>query len=135
MVGVASYVERCCEPAASSTFRGIERAGRDARDAAGVAKGSGGVCPWRARSGWIVPRGPKRDPQPSERSTPALPSRTARAGAALRRIRRKAMKLVDPTIQLVACGSSAHSMATFGYWESEVLERAWDVVDFVSMHA
>lgn len=47
----------------------------------------------------------------------------------------KAMKLVDPRIELVACGSSAHSVPTFGYWESEVLERAWDVVDLVSMHA
>jgi len=47
----------------------------------------------------------------------------------------KAMKLVDPTIELVACGSSNHSMPTFGYWESEVLEQAWDVVDHVSMHA
>jgi len=47
----------------------------------------------------------------------------------------KAMKLVDPTIELVACGSSSHTMPTFGYWEAEVLERAWDVVDYVSMHA
>jgi alpha-N-arabinofuranosidase len=47
----------------------------------------------------------------------------------------KAMKLVDPTIELVACGSSSHRMPTFGYWESEVLERAWDVVDYISMHA
>jgi alpha-N-arabinofuranosidase len=47
----------------------------------------------------------------------------------------KAMKLVDPTIELVACGSSNHTMPTFGYWESEVLERAWDVVDHISMHA
>ena len=47
----------------------------------------------------------------------------------------KAMKLVDPTIELVACGSSNHTMPTFGYWESEVLEHAWDVVDHVSMHA
>ena len=47
----------------------------------------------------------------------------------------KAMKAVDPTIELVACGSSAHSMPTFGYWESEVLERTWDVVDYLSMHA
>jgi alpha-N-arabinofuranosidase len=47
----------------------------------------------------------------------------------------KAMKLVDPTIELVACGSSNHAMPTFGYWESEVLEQAWDVVDHISMHA
>jgi alpha-N-arabinofuranosidase len=47
----------------------------------------------------------------------------------------KAMKLVDPSIELVACGSSQHQMPTFGYWESTVLEHAWDVVDYVSMHA
>ena len=47
----------------------------------------------------------------------------------------KAMKLVDPTIELVACGSSNHTMPSFGYWESEVLEQAWNVVDHVSMHA
>jgi alpha-L-arabinofuranosidase len=47
----------------------------------------------------------------------------------------KAMRLVDPTVELVACGSSNHSMPTFGYWESEVLEHAWEVVDHVSMHA
>ena len=39
----------------------------------------------------------------------------------------KAMKLVDPTLELVACGSSNHTMPTFGYWESEVLEHAWEV--------
>jgi alpha-L-arabinofuranosidase len=47
----------------------------------------------------------------------------------------KAMKAVDPTIELVACGSSGHGMPTFGYWEADVLERAWDVVDYLSMHA
>jgi alpha-N-arabinofuranosidase len=47
----------------------------------------------------------------------------------------KAMKLVDPTLELVACGSSNHTMPTFGYWESEVLEHTWDVVDHISMHA
>ncbi|WP_433892661.1 alpha-N-arabinofuranosidase [Streptomyces sp. CA-111067] len=47
----------------------------------------------------------------------------------------KAMKLVDPGIEVVVCGSSNHGMPTFGYWESTVLERAWDVADYVSMHA
>jgi len=47
----------------------------------------------------------------------------------------QAMKLVDPDIELVACGSSHHRMPTFGYWESTSLEIAWDVVDYVSMHA
>ena len=47
----------------------------------------------------------------------------------------KAMKLVDPTIELVAVGSSARSMPTFGTWEHTVLTHAYDEVDFVSMHA
>ena len=47
----------------------------------------------------------------------------------------KAMRLVDPGIELVACGSSNHDMPTFGYWESTVLEKAGDVVDYISMHA
>jgi alpha-N-arabinofuranosidase len=47
----------------------------------------------------------------------------------------KAMRLVDPDIELVACGSSSHEMPTFGYWESSVLELAGDYVDYISMHA
>ncbi|MDC7123259.1 alpha-L-arabinofuranosidase [Cellulomonas fimi] len=47
----------------------------------------------------------------------------------------KAMKLVDPTIELVACGSSSMQMDTFGEWERTVLEHTWDVVDHISMHA
>jgi alpha-N-arabinofuranosidase len=46
-----------------------------------------------------------------------------------------AMRLVDPSIELVACGSSNHRMRTFGYWESTVLEHTFDAVDYVSMHA
>jgi alpha-L-arabinofuranosidase len=47
----------------------------------------------------------------------------------------KAMKLVDPTIELVACGSSGRHMATFGAWEREVLEHTYDVADYISLHA
>jgi len=46
----------------------------------------------------------------------------------------KAMKCVDPAIKLIACGSSSDLVSTFGYWDSTVLERCWDVVDFISMH-
>ena len=34
----------------------------------------------------------------------------------------KAMRLVDPTIELVACGSSTAAMPTFGTWEATVLD-------------
>jgi alpha-N-arabinofuranosidase len=45
------------------------------------------------------------------------------------------MRLVDPGIELVLCGSSFHQMPTFGYWESTVLETAGEHVDHLSMHA
>ncbi|HEX5729582.1 alpha-N-arabinofuranosidase [Microbacterium sp.] len=47
----------------------------------------------------------------------------------------KGMRQLDPSIQLVVCGSSARSMPTFGAWEREVLEHTFDDVDFISCHA
>ncbi|WP_203582117.1 arabinosylfuranosidase ArfA [Microbacterium hibisci] len=47
----------------------------------------------------------------------------------------KAMRFVDPTIELVAVGSSNRQMPTFGSWEHTVLTHAYDEVDYVSMHA
>jgi len=47
----------------------------------------------------------------------------------------KAMHMIDPTLQLVACGSSGSGMPTFGEWEREVLTQAYDDVDFISAHA
>lgn len=47
----------------------------------------------------------------------------------------QAMRRVDPTIELVACGSSSREMATFGEWERVVLEHVFDDVDYISVHA
>ncbi len=46
----------------------------------------------------------------------------------------KVMKWVDPSIELVACGSCAHDMPTFGSWEYQVLDECYDNVDYVSLH-
>lgn len=46
----------------------------------------------------------------------------------------KAMRLVDPTIELVACGSSNGQMPTFPDWERTVLEHTYDVADYISLH-
>lgn len=46
-----------------------------------------------------------------------------------------AMKTVDPSLELVICGSSGSSMPTFGDWERTVLEHAYESVDFISCHA
>ena len=47
----------------------------------------------------------------------------------------RAMRQVDPGIELVACGSSGRHMPTFGSWEATVLAETYDVVDYVSAHA
>jgi len=47
----------------------------------------------------------------------------------------RAMRQVDPGIELVVCGSSSAQMPTFGTWERTVLEHAYDDVDYISCHA
>ncbi|NED95320.1 alpha-N-arabinofuranosidase [Phytoactinopolyspora alkaliphila] len=47
----------------------------------------------------------------------------------------RAMKMVKPDLELVACGSSSSGMPTFGSWEAEVLEEAFEYVDHISCHA
>ena len=46
----------------------------------------------------------------------------------------KVMRWVDPTIELVACGSSSRTMSTFPQWEATVLERTYAHVDYISLH-
>lgn len=46
----------------------------------------------------------------------------------------KIMKLVDPEIELVACGSSNRSMPTFAQWEASVLEHTYEHVEYISLH-
>ncbi|HVN52104.1 MAG TPA: alpha-L-arabinofuranosidase C-terminal domain-containing protein [Acidimicrobiales bacterium] len=44
------------------------------------------------------------------------------------------MRLVNPAIETVACGSSMVDAATYGTWDREVLEVAGDQADFLSLH-
>ncbi len=46
----------------------------------------------------------------------------------------KIMKWTDPTIELVACGSSNSGMPTFGEWEETVLRECYEHVDYISLH-
>ena len=46
----------------------------------------------------------------------------------------KAMKWADPSIELVACGSSNRSMPTFAGWEATVLDHTYEQVDYLSLH-
>jgi alpha-N-arabinofuranosidase len=61
--------------------------------------------------------------------------KTAREYGRLAAETARAMRTMDGELELVACGSSASSMPTFGAWEATVLEETYDVVDYVSCHA
>ena len=47
----------------------------------------------------------------------------------------KAMRQLDPSVELVACGSSHAHMPTFGSWEHTVLKHTYEDVDYISCHA
>ncbi|VBB07369.1 Hypothetical protein LUCI_2613 [Lucifera butyrica] len=46
----------------------------------------------------------------------------------------KIMKWVDPSIELVVCGSSGPHMATYPEWDRVVLEHTYEQADYISMH-
>ncbi len=46
----------------------------------------------------------------------------------------KAMRLIDPSIELVSCGSSGVDMPTFPEWEAETLMHTYEHVDYISLH-
>ncbi|WP_329112505.1 alpha-N-arabinofuranosidase [Streptomyces sp. NBC_01353] len=47
----------------------------------------------------------------------------------------RALRRIDPGLELVACGSSHRGMETFAAWEATVLAETYDAVDHVSLHA
>ena len=47
----------------------------------------------------------------------------------------KAMKLLDPSIELVVCGSSHQGMPTFPIWEEHVLDHTYEEADYLSLHS
>lgn len=46
----------------------------------------------------------------------------------------RTMKLIDPDIELIVCGSSLSTMPTCPEWDMEVLEQTYDVADYIAMH-
>jgi alpha-N-arabinofuranosidase len=44
------------------------------------------------------------------------------------------MRYVDPSLQLIACGSSSPLMPTYLEWDREVLEQCYEYVDGLSLH-
>ena len=46
----------------------------------------------------------------------------------------KIMKWVDPTIELVACGSCCTEVPTYPDWDRIVLEQTYEKIDYLSLH-
>lgn len=46
----------------------------------------------------------------------------------------KNMKLIDPQIETIVCGSSLSSMESYPRWDEEVLEQTYDYVDYMALH-
>jgi len=44
------------------------------------------------------------------------------------------MRYVDPSLKLIACGSSGPFVPTYLQWDREVLEQCYDYVDAISLH-
>lgn len=44
------------------------------------------------------------------------------------------MRAVDPSLKLIACGSSGPGMPTYLEWDREVLEQCYEYVDAISLH-
>src|SRR6188472_2731115 len=43
-------------------------------------------------------------------------------------------RVIDPDVQLIACGSSNPRLPTYLEWDREVLEECYDMVDGISLH-
>jgi alpha-L-arabinofuranosidase len=63
-----------------------------------------------------------------------LGHKTATEYGRLARTCAAAMRQVDPSIELVACGSTHVGMPTYGTWEATVLAETYELVDYVSLH-
>jgi alpha-N-arabinofuranosidase len=61
-------------------------------------------------------------------------AKTAREYGRVARETAKAMRWVDPDIQLAVCGSSHRRMPTYAAWEYEVLDECFEHVDYISLH-
>ncbi|MDR1599763.1 MAG: alpha-N-arabinofuranosidase [Oscillospiraceae bacterium] len=113
--------------------RGVDAA----RSAVEYANHPGGsyLSDLRAKNGSKEPFGIKLWCLGNEMDGPwQIGHKTAREYGQIANEAAKAMKWVDPSIELVACGSSSFEMPTFGDWELTMLDECYDAVDYVSLH-
>jgi len=97
--------------------------------------GGSALSDLRRQHGWDEPHGVKLWCLGNEMDGPwQIESKTAQEYGRIATEAAKVMKWIDPSIELVACGSSGRNMPTFGRWEDTVLEHVFDHVEYVSLH-
>jgi alpha-N-arabinofuranosidase len=89
----------------------------------------------RRAHGWERPHGVRSWCLGNEMDGPwQMETKTAEEYGRIAAEAAKMMRLVDPNIELAACGSSGRNMPTFGAWEDTVLEHTFAQVDYISLH-
>ena len=129
-----------CKTAGTAPMMGVNLGTRGPQDAANLVEycnfpGGTYYSDMRRKNGHEAPYGIKLWCLGNEMDGPwQICAKTAEEYAAIARESAKMMRLVDPSIELVACGSSFRTMPTFGSWERTVLRGCWEQVDYLSLH-
>lgn len=131
---------RWCRTASTSPMMAVNLGTRGAAEAQALVEycnHPGGTywSDWRRQNGTAEPHGVKLWCLGNEMDGHwQTGHKTAEEYGRVAREAAKMMKLTDPSIELVVCGSSSPGMATFGEWETTVLAHTYDLVDYLSIH-
>ena len=100
------------------------------------ARGNSALANLRRSHGAVEPHGVRMWCLGNEMDGPwQLGHKTATEYGRLAAETARGMRMIDPDLVLVACGSSGSGMPTFGEWERTVLDLAYDEIDMISAHA
>ena len=138
-VGTDEFVQWCravnTEPmlAVNLGTRGVEAAARLVEYCNGT--GSSELADLRRRNGSTAPHDVRVWCLGNEMDGPwQIGHKTAEEYGRLAAETARAMRRVDPRVELVACGSSNSTTPTLGSWERTVLEQCNEDVDYLSVH-
>jgi len=138
-VGTDEFMD-FCKKAGTTPMIGVNLGTGSPQDAANLVEycnfpGGTYYSDMRRKNGHEAPYGVKIWCLGNEMDGPwQICAKTAEEYATAARESAKMMRLIDPSIELVACGSSYRAMPTFGSWERTVLRGCWEQVDYLSLH-
>ncbi len=138
-VGTNEFMDFCRKVDAEPMLA-VNLGTRDAQAAADLVEycnvpGGTYLSDLRRSHGWEAPHGVKLWCLGNEMDGPwQICAKTAEEYGRLACETAKMMKWMDPSIELVACGSSNREMPTFGDWERTVLRHCGQYIDYLSLH-